>query len=134
MLRIESLTTHTTSGGLPTIKEHKEPFITQPQMQCSSFFISTVTKRKCPIWFPATCTTSNVMYLITCTKCRKHYMGYTTTQLGLITIDLTSFGTEPSTFISMSRTTVLITYQFKLTQKSRKILDSLTENPPTSRA
>ena len=91
--KIESLpqnTTHTTSGELPILKYTGQLQVspcnnprcsTCTHLNCSSFFTSTVTKQRFPIRFSATCTSSNLIYLITCTKCKKQYVGLTTTQL-----------------------------------------------------
>ena len=82
-------TSHTTSGALPTIKK-QHPLVkpcknpkcsTCKHLNCSPSFTSTVTKQSYPVRFPATCSSSNLIYLITCTKCKKQYVGLTTKQL-----------------------------------------------------
>ena len=80
---------HATSGRLPQLKDQKLAIhpcrmykcSTCSHLNCSSFFTSTVTKRSFPIRFSATCSSSYIIYLITCTKCKKQYVGLTTTQL-----------------------------------------------------
>ena len=80
---------HATPGELPQLKD--QHVSTQPcrmpkcstcaHLNCSSFFKSTVTKRTYPTRFPATCSSSYIIYLIKWTKCKKQYVGLTTTQL-----------------------------------------------------
>ena len=89
---LESLPTssqHTTTGKLPKLtKRHitvcpcrNRKCITCTHLNCNLSFTSTVTKQKYPIRFSATCTTFNIIYLVTCTKCKKQYVGYTRNQL-----------------------------------------------------
>ena len=82
-------TTHISAGKLPTLRS----FETCPQPcnnpRCSTcqhfnpenYFRSTSTGRTYPIRRPFSCVSRNIIYLITCTKCKKQYVGYTTTQL-----------------------------------------------------
>ena len=80
---------HATPGRLPQLKDQKLAIhpcrmykcSTCSHLNCSSFFTSTVTKRSFPLRFSATCSSSYIIYLITCTKCKKQYVGLTTTQL-----------------------------------------------------
>ena len=83
-------TTHVTAGSLPTLTETRKPMITPcnnpkcntcTHLNCSPFFVSSTTKQRYPIRYQATCTSSNIVYLITCTKCKKQYVGLTTKQL-----------------------------------------------------
>lgn len=76
-------------GILPKVK-WQPPLITRcknpkcstcTHLNCSPVFTSTVTKQSYSIRFPAMCTSSNIIYLITCTKCKKQYVGLTTKQL-----------------------------------------------------
>ena len=46
-----------------------------------NFFNSTVTKMKYHIRHPFSCSSFNIIYLITCAKCRKQYVGKTTKTL-----------------------------------------------------
>ena len=86
-----SNTTHTESGALPRVR-NRPPLVrpcnnpkcnTCTHLNCSTFFTSSITKQRYSIRHPATCTSSNVIYLITCTKCKKQYVGLTTKQLNV---------------------------------------------------
>ena len=81
-------TPHATTGALPPLRKQAalikpchNPKCSTCNHHCSSTFTSSVTKRTYPIRFSATCKSSNVIYLITCTKCKKQYVGLTTKQL-----------------------------------------------------
>ena len=82
-------TTHITSGKLPKMKDRKPLVIpcnnprcnTCAHLNCTEYFSSTITRKTYPIRYPATCTTRNIIYLITCSKCKKQYVGMTTKQL-----------------------------------------------------
>ena len=50
---------------------------------CNSSFKCTKTQITFPIRHTFTCKTSHVVYLITCTKCHKQYVGMTTRQLNI---------------------------------------------------
>ena len=80
---------HVTAGSLPELKVtgrlvkkcgHPKCATCQ-HLQCQSSFKSTKTKRHYPIRHNFTCNSENVIYLITCTKCRKQYVGMTTQKL-----------------------------------------------------
>ena len=81
--------THVTPGQLPQLRNRQlltrrcklRNCSTCPYLNCSSYFFSTVTKQTYPLRFSATCSSSHVIYLITCTKCKKQYVGITTTEL-----------------------------------------------------
>lgn len=47
----------------------------------SQYFRSKVTKRQYRIQHPFSCSSTNVIYLITCKKCKKQYVGQTTTSV-----------------------------------------------------
>ncbi len=47
----------------------------------NNFFTSTVTKRRYKVRHQFTCSSQNIIYLITCTKCKKQYVGKTTKSL-----------------------------------------------------
>ena len=92
LLRLKDLpqhTSHTATGKLPALR--KEPSLIEPcnnpkcitctHLNCSPTFTSSVTKCAYPVRFAATCKSSNIIYLITCTKCKKQYVGLTTKQL-----------------------------------------------------
>lgn len=80
---------HATPGKLPKLRNQKlsiQPCrmpkcSTCSHLNCSNSFTSTVTKRTYPIRFSATCSSSHIIYLITCLKCKKQYVGLTTAQL-----------------------------------------------------
>ena len=82
-------TCHKVNGLLPTLQTasslvricgHKL-CRTCSHLNCSPVFSSKITKQTFPIRHKATCTSSYLIYLITCTKCRKQYVGMTTKQL-----------------------------------------------------
>jgi hypothetical protein len=80
---------HTTAGNLPQLR-FRERFVrkcnhprcsTCQHLQCQPTFTSTKTKISYPIRHHFTCKSNNLIYLITCTKCKKQYVGMTTKQL-----------------------------------------------------
>ena len=84
-------TTHTTTATLPKL-QYKPPTITPcRQRKCStcSYHLLTTPTFKDTQRTPTTyrirhhlsCTSTNIIYLITCNKCKKQYVGYTTKQL-----------------------------------------------------
>ena len=80
---------HKTAGVLPIIgsqtprirKCNNPRCKTCTYLNCKPCFTSTVTRVRYPIRYSATCSTSNIVYLITCTRCRKQYVGITTKSL-----------------------------------------------------
>ena len=52
-------------------------------LNCAKFFASTKTGKTYPLRHNFTCTSRNVIYLITCTRCKKQYVGLTTQQLNI---------------------------------------------------
>ena len=52
-------------------------------LQCQPSFKSTKTKQSYPIRHNFSCNSENLTYLITCTKCRKQYVGMTTQKLNV---------------------------------------------------
>ena len=69
-------------------------------LQCQSSFTSTKTKVTYPIRHYVSCKSKNVIYLITCTKCKKQYVGMTTKQLNVrINHHRTSIFNKKGTFI-----------------------------------
>lgn len=50
-------------------------------LNCEKCFKSTKTGKTYPLRHHFTCTSKNVIYLITCTKCKKQYVGMTTQQV-----------------------------------------------------
>lgn len=82
---------HTNTGGLPMLKYRNVR--TQPcrharcvtcyHLNCEKSFTSTKTGKTYPLRHNFTCTSKNVMYLITCTRCKKQYVGLTTQQLNV---------------------------------------------------
>ena len=77
---------HTISGQLPQLKKTnitistcKHPrCITCKHLNTSSSFKSTSTGTHYPIRYSFSCSSSNLIYLITCTKCKKQYVELTT--------------------------------------------------------
>ena len=82
-------TCHKVNGLLPTLQTasslvricgHKL-CRTCNHLNCSPVFSRKITKQTFPIRHKATCTSSYLIYLITCTKCGKQYVGMTRKQL-----------------------------------------------------
>ena len=68
------------------IQERPKPCLHPRCKTCQHFnsdqyFRSTITKRKYRIRHSFSCTSKNIIYLITCTKCRKQYIGKTSKTL-----------------------------------------------------
>ena len=57
--------------------------MTCTHMSCKNHFTSTKTKKSYPIRHSFTCQSTNVIYLITCRKCNKQYVGLTTSKLSV---------------------------------------------------
>ena len=80
-----------TAGCLPQlkpkgrlVKKYGNPrCATCQHLQCQTSFTSTKTKITYPIKHHLSCNSKNVINLITCTKCRKQYVGMTTKQLNV---------------------------------------------------
>ena len=80
---------HTTAGKLPTLttlnartKRCNHPrCVTCTHLNCSKYFTSTKTKVTYTIRHSFSCTSKNIIYLITCKRCQKQYVGLTTKQL-----------------------------------------------------
>ena len=119
-------TTHKINGHLPKLQatsslvrhcNHKL-CRTCNHLNCSPVFSSKITKQTFPIRYKATCTSSYIIYLITCTKCRKQYVGMTTKQLNTRSIITASiFCTtehQASPYTSTSQTTTSTISQCKL--------------------
>ena len=67
-----------------TAKPCKHPrCVTCKYLICKSHFKSSKTGIQYPIRHSFTCTSANVIYLITCTKCKKQYVGLTTKALNV---------------------------------------------------
>ena len=80
------ITVHTAAGKMPPLRKHIVHTVKCNRLQCTTcthldYFQSTSTKKTYPIHQSYTCTSTNIIYLITCTKCRKQYVGQTTTSL-----------------------------------------------------
>ncbi len=84
------ITDHITAGKLPHL--HTRPTTTIPcrhprcstckqHLSCAPTFKSTRTGTVYPIRHSFSCTSTNLIYLITRTKCKKQYVGLTTQQL-----------------------------------------------------
>ena len=90
-LNNNAATAHTTTATLPKL-QYKTPTIAPcRQRRCSTcrFHLLTTStfkdNHKIPITYRLrhhfNCTSTNIIYLITCRKCKKQYVGYTTKQL-----------------------------------------------------
>ena len=81
--------THTVMGELPqpssnyvVISKCQNPgCFTCKHLCCSKLFKSTKTERTYPIRHSFLCSSRNVVYLITCTRCKKQCVGLTTQKL-----------------------------------------------------
>ena len=84
-------TCHQTSAVLPSLhpqtartKRCKQPrCLTCSHSSCKNHFTSTKTKTTYPIRHSFTCQSTNLIYLITCKKCNKQYVGLTTSKLNV---------------------------------------------------
>ena len=84
-------TSHHTSAVLPILYSQttrtqrcKQPkCATCNHLSCKNHFTSTKTKTSYPIRHSFTCQSTNLIYLITCKKCNKQYVGLTTTKLNV---------------------------------------------------
>ena len=82
---------HVNTGTLPMLRYRNVK--TQPcrhprcmtcrHLNCEKSFTSSKTGKIYPLRHNFTCTSKNVIYLITCTKCKKQYVGLTTQQLNV---------------------------------------------------
>ena len=80
---------HVTAGIMPTLHNIKTATrtckhpkcATCTHLNCNTYFKSTTTGIQYPLRHSFTCASSNIIYLITCMKCKKQYVGLTTTQL-----------------------------------------------------
>ena len=104
-----TIDSHVNTGRLPTLKytnvqtrQCKHPrCVTCKHLNCSTFFKSTKTTKSYPLRHSFTCTSKNVIYLITCTKCKKQYVGLATQKLNTrINHHRTSIFTKKQTYIS----------------------------------
>ena len=86
-----STTSHVTAGQLPhlssqnarTIRCNHPSCATCKHLNCSKHFTSTKTGTSYTIRHNFSCISRNLIYLITCKKCHKQYVGLTTTQLNI---------------------------------------------------
>ena len=91
ILSSHTTTSHTTAGQMPQLhlystrtKRCDHPrCVTCKHLNCSRYFMSTKMGITYTIRHNFTCTSSNLIYLITCTKCKKQYVGLTTKQLNI---------------------------------------------------
>ena len=82
---------HVNTGTLPMLRYRNVK--TQPcghprcmtchHLNCNKSFASTKTGKTYPLRHNFTCISKNVIFLITCTKCKKQYVGLTTQQLNV---------------------------------------------------
>ena len=133
---------HTTAGTLPQlhfrerlVKRCNHPRCSTCQhLQCQLTLTSTKTKISYPIRHHFTCKSSNLIYLITCTKCKKQYVGMTTKQLNTrVNHHRTSIFNKRRTYLhthfnlpdhSISNLTIqAIDTTEQRAKKARKILD-----------
>ncbi len=86
----DSSTNNPTAANLPILKDHPNKRVVQCRHpRCSTchhintghYFRSTATTTTYPIRHNFSCSSTNIIYLITCTKCRKQYVGMTTRSL-----------------------------------------------------
>ena len=86
-----STSCHTIAGQLPLLrtqgartKRCNHPrCLTCRHLNCSKYVTSSKTGVTYTIRHSFSCTSSNLIYLITCTKCKKQYVGLTTKQLNV---------------------------------------------------
>ena len=84
-----TLQEHVTAGVLPALHSTHNTIQTCKHPRCTTClhyntnrsFISTSTRQQYIIRHSFNCNSNNVIYLITCTKCKKQYVGYTETRL-----------------------------------------------------
>ena len=80
---------HSNAGRLPrlkpsqiTIKKCRDSrCATCPHLNCKKFFTSSKTGKSYPIRHSFSCSSRYVVYLITCSKCKKQYTGQSTQKL-----------------------------------------------------
>ena len=85
------ISTHTTAGHLPTLitqtvrtQRCKHPrCVTCKHLNCSKFLKCTRTGVTYTLRHNFNCTSTNIIYVITCSKCQKQYVGLTTQQLNV---------------------------------------------------
>ena len=80
---------HVSDGKMPVL--HDSQHITQkckntrcatcPHLNCDNIFRSSVTGKTYPVRHSFSCSSSKLVYLITCSRCKKQYVGYTTNEL-----------------------------------------------------
>lgn len=102
---------HVVTGRFPTItypdvktKPCRHPrCATCTHLNCSAAFKSTKTGKVYPLRHSFTCTSKNIIYLITCKKCKKQYVGFITQQLNIrINHHRTNIFNHIQTYISIS--------------------------------
>ena len=81
---------HQSSASIPILysqtartKKCKPKCTTCSHLSCKNHFTSTKTKTTYPIRHSFTCQSSNLVYLLTCKRCNKQYVGLTTSQLNV---------------------------------------------------
>ena len=104
-----ALDIHVNAGVLPVVRYANvktQPCrhprcVTCTHLNCKPNFTSTKTGISYPLRHNFTCTSTNVIYLITCTKCKKQYVGLTTQQLNVrINHHRTNIFNHAQTYIS----------------------------------
>lgn len=75
-------------------------------LNCNKFFTSSRTKTSFLLRHSFTCTSTNLIYLITCTECKKQYVGLTTKQLN------TRFNHHRTNIINRKRTHISTHFNF----------------------
>lgn len=87
----QTTSSHTIAGQLPTLQTqgtrtrrcNHPRCITCRHLNCSRYFTSSRTGITYTIRHNFSCVSSNIIYLISCTKCKKQYVGLTTKQLNV---------------------------------------------------
>ena len=91
----------------------------------TNFFRSTVTKQHYRIRQSFTCSSNNIIYLITCKKCRKQYVGKTTNSLK------ERINHHRSTIFTKQQRYISIHFNFpdhRISDLSVQIIDQSSEN------
>ena len=89
VVKFSEVHTLSTAGSLPDIKPstvrmtkcNHPKCTTCKHLDCSKYFVSSKTKKSFIIRHSFSCSSRYVVYLITCSKCSKQYVGYTTQHL-----------------------------------------------------
>ena len=88
-LHFSATSPHTNSGNLPCLVSSRTHIskckdrrcATCPHLDCRKFFSSEKTSKTYTIRHSFNCSSRYIIYLITCSKCKKQYVGQTTQKL-----------------------------------------------------